>query len=72
MQLMVQRRIGFDHCAAHLRTVDPDYRLQDMTLLSHSFYIYIFLHDLRDAGIFSLHVTYASVLYSHDSMNWIP
>jgi len=31
MQLMVQRRISFDHCAAHLRTVDPDYRLQDMT-----------------------------------------
>jgi len=29
---MVQCRIGIDYCASHLRVVDLNYRLQDMTV----------------------------------------
>jgi hypothetical protein len=60
---MVQCRIGIDYCATHLRIVDLNHRLQDMT---HDFGIPSLssLHDLR-ANILRSVVTYAYVLYSH-------
>jgi hypothetical protein len=68
MQLMAQRRISFDHCTAHLRTVDPDYRIQDMTCRT-TFVAFLFfssfLHDLSDAGIFSLHYIRICTVLSH-------
>lgn len=61
-QLMVHCRIGIDYCASHLRVVDLNYRLQNMTFFWHSFFIFL----TRSKGE---HLTLCGyiriVLYSH-------
>lgn len=58
---MVRCRIGINYCATHLRVVDLNHRLQDMTFFFFGTPSLSSLHDLRASVLRSV-ATYAFVL----------